>query len=212
VSADRPPEPTVRVLIVCTGNICRSALAERLGRAFLRDVMGERADQIRLESAGTGAVVDSAMDPRSAAALLELGAEAGDFRARQLVEGMAEQADLVLTMTRAHRRDVLHRHPALLTRTFTLREAADLLGRPDPQRPPDGLDLGSRVRGLVAEMARARSGRHSGSDDDVPDPIGQPLDVHRQVGSAIASALLPVLRRIADLDVVPRDPRDESDG
>ncbi len=116
------PEPsTFTVLLVCTGNICRSALAERLGRAFLDQIMGEDAGQVRLVSAGTRAVVDSAMHPDSALVLRGFGTEAGDFRARQLVHGMATAADLTLTMTRRHRHHVLQHDPRALARTFTLR-------------------------------------------------------------------------------------------
>jgi protein-tyrosine-phosphatase len=44
---------TFTVLVVCTGNICRSALAERLGRAYLEERLGDKADAVRLVSAGT---------------------------------------------------------------------------------------------------------------------------------------------------------------
>jgi protein-tyrosine phosphatase len=193
------PAPGFTVLLVCTGNICRSALAERLGRAFLDEVMGERAQAIRLVSAGTHAVVDSEMHPDSALVLRGFGAEPGDFRARQFQDHMPYEAGLVLTMTRGHRRDVLHRSPRALPRTFTLREAADLIVRLGNQAMPGG-DFVDRARNLVKAMAEARSQRHSGETDDVRDPIGQPVDVHEEVGEAIAEALLPVLRRLASLD------------
>ena len=191
------------MLIVCTGNVCRSALAERLGRAFLDEAMGDRAGLVQLASAGTRAVLDSAMHPDSELVLRGLGAEAGDFRSRQLADGMAADADLVLTMTRAHRRDVLHGAPRALARTFTLREAADLLGKISPDQVPSGTDLRSRVLAVVAEMAALRSHRPSGPDDDVPDPINRPLEVQEEVGVLIAEALLPILRRIAALDATP---------
>jgi protein-tyrosine-phosphatase len=197
-----PPPSSVptnfTVLLVCTGNICRSAMAERLGRAFLAEVMGEHAAEVRLLSAGTKAVVDSAMHPDSALVLRGFGAEPGDFRARQLVEGMATAADLTLTMTRAHRHDVLQRDPRALARTFTLREAAALLGQLG-DAPVAGVMFVERARNLVKLMAAARSERHAGANDDVRDPIGQPIEVHDAVGTAIVETLVPVLRRIADL-------------
>ncbi len=198
VSAQQPAAPPFTVLLVCTGNICRSAFAERLGRAFLAEIMGDDALAVRLVSAGTRAVVDSAMHPHSALVLGGYGAEAGDFRARQLVEGMAADADLTLTMTRDHRREVLRYAPWALARTFTLREAADLVRLLGDSRP-GGEELTERARSLVREMAARRHLRHSDADDDVRDPIGHPVDVHEEVGEAIAEALLPVLRRIADL-------------
>jgi len=202
VSVIRPSsEPTFTVLLVCTGNICRSALAERLGRAFLDQIMDEDAGQVRLVSAGTRAVVGSAMHPDSALVLRGFGAEAGDFRARQLVDGMATAADLTLTMTRRHRHYVLQHDPRALARTFTLREAADLIERLG-DTPCEGATLAERAGNLVKSMAAARSQRHTGEDDDVRDPIGEPLGVHDEVGTVIVESLLPVLRRIAELRLV----------
>jgi protein-tyrosine-phosphatase len=190
------PEPEFSVLLVCTGNICRSALGERLGRAYLEELLGDRASAIRLISAGVQAVVGSAMHPDSALVLSGLGADAGDFVARQFVETMAAEADLTLTLTRGHRRDVLHGAPRVLARTFTVREAAALLELVDE---PDGADFRERAVALVAAMAGARSRRHSGADDDIRDPIGQSLAVQQEVGEDIAAALLPVLARLVRL-------------
>jgi protein-tyrosine-phosphatase len=173
-------------------------MAERLGRAFLAEAMGQDADQLRIESAGTRAAVDSAMHPDSALVLRGFGAEASDFRARQIVDGMASEADLILTMTREHRRHVLERAPRALARTFTLREAADLLERIGDERV-EGAPLPDRARNLVTAMSAARSGRQAGADDDLRDPIGQPIEVHEEVATVIVDSLLPVLRRLADL-------------
>jgi protein-tyrosine phosphatase len=193
-------QPTFTVLLVCTGNVCRSALAERLGRAYLREALGPHADAIRIISAGTHAVVGSAMHPHSALVLRGLGADAGDFRARQLDDRMAADADLTLTMTRRHRRDVLHGVPRAMTRTFTLREAADLLTLLGDEFRPDGATFAERARGLVAEMAAARSRRHGGAEnDDVRDPIRESLEVHEEVGETITAALLTVLQRLSAL-------------
>jgi protein-tyrosine phosphatase len=188
------------VLLVCTGNICRSALAERLGRAYLVESLGEHADAIRIVSAGTRAVVDSAMHPDSALVLQGYGAEAGDFRARQLTEAHPAEADLILTMTRAHRRDVLHVAPRALSRTFTLREAADLLRLLGEDHQPPGDDFRERASGLVRALAEARSMRAAdGAADDVPDPVGRPIEVHGEAGELIVEALLPILARLAAL-------------
>lgn len=173
-------------------------MAERLGRAFLAEAMGQDAALLRIESAGVRAVVDSAMHPDSALVLRGFGAEAGDFRARQLLDDMPAAADLTLTMTREHRRHVLERAPRALARTFTLREAADLMDRIGDETvegatPPD------RARNLVATMSAARSGRHGGAGDDVRDPIDQPIEVHEEVATTIVDSLLPVLRRLATL-------------
>lgn len=185
------------VLFVCTGNICRSALAERLGRAYLNQLLGDDAADIRLMSAGTRAVVGSAMHPDTALVLRGFGADAGPFRARHLIEFHAAEADLVLTMTRAHRDAVLRLAPRSLARTFTLREAAELLTLLGDDFEPDGLDLATRARALVKALAEIRSWRTPHDADDVPDPIGRPLEAHDEAGGLIADALLPILSRLA---------------
>ncbi len=192
------PEPVFTVLLVCTGNICRSALAERLGRAYLDDRLGDDAHLVRLTSAGVGAVVGSAMHPDSALVLQGYGGDPAGFVARQLVDDMAIDADLTLTLTRAHRRRVLELAPRALSRTFTLREAGALAGLLEETDLP-GEGLADRARSVVQEMNTARSRRPAGAEDDIRDPIGQPVEVHEEVGAAIAEALIPLLARIAAL-------------
>jgi protein-tyrosine-phosphatase len=191
------------VLLVCTGNICRSALGERLGRAYLTELLGDRASAILLRSGGTRAVIGSGMHPETELVLAGFGGVPGDFRAKQLHTDLAVDADLTLTMTRAHRRAVLEVAPRALARTFTLREAADLLRSLDDPGPA-GSDFPECARALVQAMGAARSRRESWAEDDIRDPIGQPLEVHQEVGQAIADALLPVLGRFAAL--VPERP------
>lgn len=199
MSSDRSPARPFTLLFVCTGNICRSALAERLARAFLVERLGERVAEIDVLSAGTRAVVDSAMHPDSALVLRGYGAEPGDFRARQLEDRMAAEADLVLTMTRGHRSDVLRRAPRALQRTFTVREAAALQSLLAAECELPGEDFPARARGLVKALHDARSRRHGNGDDDIADPIGRPLEAHDEAGGAIVSALLPLLGRLAEL-------------
>jgi protein-tyrosine phosphatase len=184
------------VLFVCTGNICRSVLAERLGRAYLDEVLGDDASLVRTASAGTGAVVGSGMHPDSALVLAGLGGEPADFVARQVDVAAIAHADLVLAMTRQHRRVVLQMAPRALNKTFTLREAADVAAHVHGDAL--GSTFSERARDLVRQLATSRS-RRTHEDDDVPDPINQPLDVHQEAGELIAGALIPLLDRIAAL-------------
>ncbi|MGY1724505.1 arsenate reductase/protein-tyrosine-phosphatase family protein [Blastococcus sp. SYSU DS0533] len=196
---DQETVPTpVTVLLVCTGNICRSAMGEGLGRAYLRGLLGDAASDLRLVSAGTRAVAGSAMHPRSALVISGYGGDPEGFVARQLEPGMVAEADLVLTLTREHRRSVLELVPRALARTFTLREAAALLDALG-DRQPEGEGFADRARGLVAALAAARPGRRGEDGDDIADPIGRSLEGHEEVGQAVADALLPVLAALLSL-------------
>lgn len=164
----------MRVLVVCIGNVCRSALAERLLLA--------RAEQagvgISVESAGVRAVTGSAMDPSAADELVRLGGSPADFVARPLTGSMIEEADLVLTATLDVRSMVLNHVPSALRRTFTIREFAALADHATDIDPAD----------LVSWAAGKRS-RAGGHDLDVVDPIGRSLDVHRDTANQISAAV-----------------------
>ncbi|OMQ16703.1 hypothetical protein A7K94_0200785 [Modestobacter sp. VKM Ac-2676] len=198
------------MLFVCTGNICRSAMAERLARAYLDDALGDDAAAIVLRSAGTQAVVGSAMHPDSSLVLAGFGGDPSGFTARQLVDDMAIDADLTLALTRNHRRAVLKAAPRALSRTFTLREAADLAGllKEDGELP--GGTFAARCRALVGALAAARSGRSSSAAEDIADPIGGPVEVHQQVGEEIAAAWCPCWTESCDSGLrqsrAPRSP------
>jgi protein-tyrosine phosphatase len=188
----------MRVLFVCTGNICRSPLAERLLRSWAGDALGAGAAELTVGSAGTAAIDGTPMDPHSAQALTELGGNPEGFRARRLAPGESLDADLVLTMTRAQRQLVLHADPRSLRRVFTLAEAAGLLPLADRDGLPP-LPVPQRARELAVRLDAARAYRRGTDEDDVRDPIGRPLEVHRQVAARIAGALRP----LADVLVSP---------
>ena len=94
----------VRVLTVCSGNICRSPTAE----AALREALEEAGldDRVEVDSAGTGSWhLGDPPDRRMVAAAAEAGLHV-DGRARRITEDDLEDFDLVLTMDRSNHRDV----------------------------------------------------------------------------------------------------------
>lgn len=138
------------------------------------------------------------MHPDTAEILRGYGSEPGDFRARRLQGSDLEGIDLTLTMTGAHRDEVLGRSPRALARTFTLREASALLeGVPRDAGQTDAR-VADRGRALGGALAGERSRRRAGGDD-VPDAIGRPLELHEEVGELIVSTLLPLLSRLVQL-------------
>ena len=180
-----PDQNRFRILCVCTGNICRSPVAERLLSARL-------GETVEVTSAGTFGVVGAPIAPQMAARLAAAGAAPGDFAARRLLASTLRTADLVLALTREHRGHVVELFPAAVRRSFTLLEFARLIGTIDPSALPDETPA-DRLRAAVSLAARLR--HRSASSDDVDDPLGQPEPAYQRAFDEIDDAT----RAIADV-------------
>lgn len=91
----------MKILVVCTGNTCRSPLAEVLLRRALDE---EKVDGVTVESAGTGAFGGEPASEGSYLVALENDLDLAAHRARMATRGMVADADLILAMSRGHLR------------------------------------------------------------------------------------------------------------
>ncbi|MFK5582068.1 low molecular weight phosphatase family protein [Serinicoccus sp. LYQ131] len=186
------------VLVVCTGNVCRSPLLERVLQDRFDSAAGPGS--VRVRSAGTAALVGSGMDVRSAALLGDLGGgPAGDFTARRLSAGMVQEAALVLTAAREHRADVVRLDPRALRRTFTVRELAALLRHVPAEELPSWEDPGAALRQLTEGARGARGALLTGGplDLDIVDPYRRGDEVYVQVRDQVRAALGPLERALS---------------
>lgn len=190
------------VLHVCTGNIGRSPMAERLMRLRLDKALGaDVADAaFVVDSAGTWGHTGSRMEPFALLVLEERGLSSEGFAARELSEQHVQSADLVLTATTEHRAAVVGLVPAALRRTFTLRELARLAPEvdaalPDPAgRPVAGLVERARQVVEAALVARGRTARPGDRGvDDVVDPLGAPIEFYRARADEIDAACAEIV-------------------
>jgi low molecular weight protein-tyrosine phosphatase len=192
---------TFSILFVCTGNMCRSPMAERMTRAALARSLGPDAGGFSVYSAGTGTRDGRSMTPESAKVLLAYGANPDGFVSAELTPAHIGAADLVLTATRSHRSEVVTLEPTALRRSFTLTEfartsAALTAGTAHGSQPGAGTvelpsDPVERSRALVAAAARRRGTIRPArpDEDDIPDPIGRPMEVYEAAGAQIAEAV-----------------------
>lgn len=179
-----------RVLTVCTGNICRSPAVERLLAARLGPGSG-----VHVTSAGTGALVGHPVHEPMLTLLTAAGASGDGFAARQVTAAMLREADLVLAMTRAHRAALVELVPAVVRRTFTLRELARLVAGVDPAELPAGT-VAERFAALVPLAAARRGVRRAArpQDDDVVDPYRRPSAVYAQSFGELEPAVAAIVR------------------
>ena len=180
---------TGSVVVVCTGNVCRSPYIERRLRQELAGT------EIDVTSAGTGGLVGRDMDAGTRRLLDRAGADVRGFAARALTAEVVASADLVLTAAREHRSAAARLQPSALHRVVTLRDLADLLEGVTPADVASAGGSGSWVRQVVAAaLARRAVVPARQADVDVTDPIGAPAAVFERMTAEVEEALVPVVR------------------
>ena len=139
------------LVFVCTGNICRSPMAE----GIMKDIVLDEVDQLHrvipilISSAGTHAVTGSPASRYAVEVSKEHGISLNFHRSKPITEPIVRNADLILTMEKNHT-DFIKRNWPFCTTVFELKN-----------------------------FAREGSGRPLNSD--IPDPIGMDIDVYVDV-------------------------------
>jgi protein-tyrosine phosphatase len=183
---------SIDVLLVCTGNICRSPMGEALLRARL-EARGVRA---HVHSAGTLAWGGPAT-ANAELAVIERGVSLDGHLSQPLTDDLVHGADLVIGMTRDHVWRVTRAEDAL-DRTFLPGELARLGATAGPRRTGEDESVRAWAARVAAQRPEGPAGRVGRAGDEVPDPVGEPIDVYRAVAArldrdltAIAALLAP---------------------
>jgi sulfate adenylyltransferase len=140
----------LKVLFVCTANICRSAYAEVVARQVA-------PAGLTFASAGVRGRVAEPMEPLMAAQATARGASTESFRSQSLSMSMVDEADVVLTAESLHRRVILEERPVAMRKAFTFGQFVRGLDELDGW----GADVVDQVRSRAATSTVA---------DDVADP------------------------------------------
>ncbi|NYF15543.1 protein-tyrosine phosphatase [Microbacterium sp. AK009] len=189
------------ILTVCTGNICRSPLAAYLLRTRLAPL------DARVSSAGTRGMTGAPMTPETlelAAALGIPATETATHQARFLNENHLSSPDLILAMTRDHRREVVELAPSRMRSTFAIREFARLAASLTDHQLMMAADTGgddpsARVRAVTAAVASQRGlvfPPEDPTDDDVIDPYGRSRRTYELSASQLEPAVTSTVRAL----------------
>ncbi|WP_068255422.1 arsenate reductase/protein-tyrosine-phosphatase family protein [Janibacter corallicola] len=183
---------TVRIMTVCTGNICRSPYAQLRLQQELDTI---RPGTFEVSSAGTHALVDQSVDPGSVRVLGERGVDSDGFAARQLDERMLTDIDIVLPLTTAHRKIVLSHSPRHLKRSYTVTELARLLDAADEAQPwterlAEAVTPEERWAALPSHLTRQRGiSRVAEGEDDIADPYRQGPEAFEAMAAQVDAAI-----------------------
>jgi protein-tyrosine-phosphatase len=109
----------VNILFVCTGNTCRSPMAEALFKYLLEK---NQVEGIHAGSAGTAAFPGQNASRQAERVMEEMGISLVGHRSRLIDEDLLDKADLILTMTDRHKTFVQAQHPSVWKKVHTLKE------------------------------------------------------------------------------------------
>lgn len=109
------------VLVICTGNVCRSPMAEMLLQHALNAVEGP-ASKLRVVSAGVACGYGEPASGNSVAALKKVGLDLSRHKSQPITQSLLDQAFAVFGMTKSHLDILEHYYPNLPARTHLFRE------------------------------------------------------------------------------------------
>ncbi len=155
-----------KIIFVCTGNTCRSPMAERLLKAALEIA---KLKGFAVSSAGIAAQKGDVMNPKSAQVLAEHGLDAAGFSANLLTGKMLKEAFAVICMTERHK-DIL-----LDMRWQALRKANEIGDEEIENNIYSFADL---------------------TGYEVPDPYGRDIDCYRYVYTLLASGMGAIVEKL----------------
>lgn len=196
----------LRILFVCTGNTCRSPLAELMLRA-----MAQQAGlDIEVRSAGVSASDGSPISANSAQILQEKGIPTSSS-SKPVTGQLADWADLILTMSLQHKSRVIHQFPQTVDKIYTLKEFAE--DNPDVAAgTEEWAEMNAQLQMKLAlsqeidpaEWVKLHELEQHLPSVDISDPFGSSLEVYRHTALEIETYLLKLLQKLTNKP--PDDP------
>ncbi len=109
----------MKIMFICTGNICRSAMAHWLLKKKLEKL---KIQDVEVYSSGTFAFTGDMSTEEAIEVMKKYGVDLKKHRATNIVESNIKEMDLILCATNSHKMQIVGRYPDLNNKTFTMKE------------------------------------------------------------------------------------------
>ena len=169
----------MKVLFICTGNICRSPMGELLLTQFMPD--------LESDSAGTRGLVSHEIAPNSKRLLDQHGIDSSSFRAKRVTPQIAQGSDLILCFEHEQRKEIAVIAPTAARKTFLIDDFANMCvyckeqgymgGNTRQEKLESVIDNASMIRPMIPDT------------NNVEDPIGKDFAVYQAAYNEICKAL-----------------------
>lgn len=186
-----------RILFVCTGNTCRSPMAE----GILRHIAQQEGLAVEVRSAGVAAVDGAPMAAYAKDVLRRRGIE-DETTAQSISESILGWADLIFTMTTTHKRSLVQMYPDAVDKTYTLKEyvrhhAPETLGQESEiEQKLKELEVKHALSQPLTEEEQAflEEWGHWQPDHDIADPFGGTQEQYEATAQEIEAQLRSIAR------------------
>jgi len=162
---------TKTILFVCTGNTCRSAMAEGIFKKMLKE-RAEGNTRLNIVSAGISALPGISPTPEAIKVMSEQDIDISQHHAQELRGKLIKKADLILVMSNTHKNYILRKYPFAQNKTFLLKK----------------FNLNNKYE----------SNQKNERNYEIIDPIGRKIEFYRIVARELKENLDKILDKILE--------------
>lgn len=159
------------ILFVCTGNTCRSAMAEGIFKKMLKE-RAEDDTRLNIISVGISALSGMSPTPEAIKVMAEQGINISRHIATQVQEDLVKKADLILVMSNTHKDYIKTKFTFAQDKIYLLKE--------------------------FAQIGEFKNIQKTDENYEVVDPLGRPIDFYRIVARELKENLKKILYKILE--------------